>query len=388
MVSKMPAAYSPVGMRHGYLNIVNAFVGVARNNETALNGDYIEHFLLGSGKSALLLILLAMRECCMSKSEVIIPAYTCYSVAAAVKAAGLEIRLVDIDIFDLNYLPEKLEQALGIKTLAVVFPSFFSLPIQKHLLSQVSNEKKIRPYIIVDSAQSYFCDEKKYKADAYIFSFGRGKPLNAEGGGLLGVLDSKLKTVVREKYRALPDEGVLPSIKLFIKSVLNDLFLHPHLYWIPSQIKSLKLGVTEFPQEILMKKMSPYQKNLWLQMDNRIPEIQKIRQDHASVYRSHCMGERQLNIPEEFSPARYPVYLDRKRIDEEKDQNLKRYGVTRMYPNAISKLYEIRNCCVNLYQDFANSEWVAGHLYTLPVHEFMSAHARDDVIRLVKPYLT
>lgn len=383
----MPAAYSPVGMRHGYFNIAKSLFVIEEKDVPVFSRNEIEHFLLGSGKSALLLSLSAMHETCKHKDEVIIPAYTCYSVAAAVKAAGLKIRLVDIDISNLNYLPEKLHMAMGRKTLAVVFTSFFALPIQRCLIDLVASNKSGRSYIIVDSAQSYFCDEDKYKADSYVFSLGRGKPLNAEGGGVLGVSDSRIKNIIHAKYSNLPLVGKIPSVKLAIKAVLNDLFLYPRLYWIPAHIKMLKLGVSIFPKEITLEKMSRSQKNLLYLMEEKLFEIKKHRQKRASVYNNHFKGKTQLVVPKRFFPARYPIYLDGGKIDEATEQSLKQYGVARMYPKDISNLDEVRGCCVNIRDGFSNSEWIARHLYTLPVHEYVTKHVQDSVIRLVSPYL-
>lgn len=384
----MSIVYPPAGMRHGYANIAKALVGAQRKSVSVLNRNHVEHFFVGSGKSALLLCLATMREFRKDKDEVIIPAYTCYSVAASVQAAGLKIRLVDIELSSLNYQAEKLKKAIGKNTLAVIFISFFSMPIQKRLIRLVSKEKNEQPFIIIDLAQSYLSDEEKYDADAYVFSLGRGKPLNTEGGGILGISGSTLKTIIAENYRKLPDPGIIPSMKYLIKSVLNDVFLQPRLYWVPARIKLLKLGVTIFPKKIHMEKMSLYQKNLLLLMQARMHEIKKHRQKHASSYRDHFKEKKQPRIPQPFFPARYPVYLNGEKIDEETKRVLKQYGVARMYPEAISHLREVRDSCVNPKDDFANSEWLARHLYTLPVHEYLSGRARDTVIRLVQPYMS
>src|SRR5262245_43056841 len=53
-------------------------------------------FLVSSGTAALTLTLKALRSL-SDRSEVVIPAYTCPSVAMAVLAAGLRPRLCDID---------------------------------------------------------------------------------------------------------------------------------------------------------------------------------------------------------------------------------------------------------------------------------------------------
>ncbi|MCP4647835.1 MAG: aminotransferase DegT [bacterium] len=59
-------------------------------------------FLLSSGKAALTIILEGLKEIHPDRDEVLIPAFTCPTVPAAIVRAGLQVRLCDID-------PEKLD---------------------------------------------------------------------------------------------------------------------------------------------------------------------------------------------------------------------------------------------------------------------------------------
>ena len=75
--------------------------------ETELK-DYfqVKHcFLLSSGKATLSLILQALRDIQPERDEVLIPAFTCYSVPSAIIRSGLRIKLCDInpDTLDFDY---------------------------------------------------------------------------------------------------------------------------------------------------------------------------------------------------------------------------------------------------------------------------------------------
>ena len=50
-----------------------------------------------SGKAALYVILRALRSLEPDRTEVLIPAYTCFSVPSAIVRAGLEVALCDIE---------------------------------------------------------------------------------------------------------------------------------------------------------------------------------------------------------------------------------------------------------------------------------------------------
>src|SRR5437870_974225 len=61
-------------------------------------------FWVSSGKAALTLILLALKDL-SKKKQVVIPAYTCFSVPSSVAKAGLDIVPCDVDpsTFDFDY---------------------------------------------------------------------------------------------------------------------------------------------------------------------------------------------------------------------------------------------------------------------------------------------
>jgi len=62
-------------------------------------------FLLSSGKSALSIILVALKQIFPDRNEVLIPAFTCYSVPSAIVRAGLKVRLCDVnpETLDFNF---------------------------------------------------------------------------------------------------------------------------------------------------------------------------------------------------------------------------------------------------------------------------------------------
>ena len=63
------------------------------------------------------------------RKEVIIPGYTCYSVAAAVAKAGLKIQVYDLDPGTFEPNIDSLERTISKKrTLAIVHQHLFGIP--------------------------------------------------------------------------------------------------------------------------------------------------------------------------------------------------------------------------------------------------------------------
>ena len=104
----VPPAAAPLrwaDLRHGIAGIFAAArARRAREEEIRRHFGVGHAFLVSSGTAALTLTLTALKSC-SPRTGVVIPAYTCFSVAAAVVKAGLRPVLCDIDptTFDFDY---------------------------------------------------------------------------------------------------------------------------------------------------------------------------------------------------------------------------------------------------------------------------------------------
>jgi len=105
----LPPAATPITLKAFVSGILGIFRGRRELHrfESELKQDFgAKHcFLVSSGKAAFTLILLALKELSPDRDEVLIPAFTCYSVPSAVIRAGLKIRLCDLDAnrFDFDF---------------------------------------------------------------------------------------------------------------------------------------------------------------------------------------------------------------------------------------------------------------------------------------------
>ena len=113
----------------------NGVAGILSTHDTIpdLEEQIRRHFAIdhvrfvSSGTAALVVILKALKAT-SSKTDVIIPAYTCFSVPAAVIEAGLRPVPCDIDPATFDFDPVLLKRALGLRTLAVVAHDLFGVP--------------------------------------------------------------------------------------------------------------------------------------------------------------------------------------------------------------------------------------------------------------------
>src|SRR5947209_10297976 len=105
----LPPAATPIGVTEIVSGVCGIFRG--RTELDRFQSELKEHFgvkhcfLVSSGKAAFTLILLALKELFPDRDEVVIPAFTCYSVPSSVVRAGLRIRLCDLrpDSLDFDF---------------------------------------------------------------------------------------------------------------------------------------------------------------------------------------------------------------------------------------------------------------------------------------------
>ncbi|HEY8154139.1 MAG TPA: DegT/DnrJ/EryC1/StrS family aminotransferase [Myxococcota bacterium] len=141
--------------------------------------------LYRSGREALRAALAAIAAR-SGRREVIVPAYTCFSVPSAVVAAGLRVRLIDLTASG-AVDPAWLERLPLERAAALVVGNLFGVAEPVALLRAKLRAAGVA--LIDDAAQSLGAQSEGAPAgcrgDVGVLSFGRGKPLEALGGGAL-----------------------------------------------------------------------------------------------------------------------------------------------------------------------------------------------------------
>ena len=159
---------------------------------------------VGSGLDALVLTLKAMDI--GEGDEVIVPAHTFIATALAVSAAGATPKLVDVGVDSPNLDPQQLDEALSIKTKAIIPVHLYGEPADIKPIIDFARKHSLK--VIEDAAQAhgarYYGKKVGSLADAACFSFYPGKNLGALGdGGAIVTNDVKLN----ERLRMLRNYG-------------------------------------------------------------------------------------------------------------------------------------------------------------------------------------
>lgn len=393
----LPPAASPIYLRDIFSGIRGCLQG---NKETErFSAELREYFnvqdcfLVSSGKAALTLILQALKDLAPERDEVLIPAFTCYSVPSAILRAGLKIRLCDIDpgTLDFNFhdLRKYFQAPHNISRLLCVVPiHLFGLPADVSRLRTLIPDENI--LVVEDAAQSMGGGSEKGKlgtlGDVGFCSLGRGKALSTVEGGIVLTSREDIAAKIHHRFKKTPSYTLLEHLKLIINSVLLSIFQHPSLFWFPRLFPSLKIGETIFDVEFKVRKLTSFQAGLSRSWKSKLNDFQKKRRKRTLSWRSSLERKYIYELSDNYEvPAliRFPVKIDNAKARERVKKRIKNMGLGIMhtYPDSINKIKELKNYFHG--QNFPFAEELSKSIITFPVHPFVSQ--RD--IRKIKERL-
>jgi perosamine synthetase len=343
--------------------------------------DVRRAYLTSTGRAGLTVLLRAMRRLCPpTRNEVILPSYTCYSVAASVVKAGLRIRIVDIDPATLEYAAPELESTDFSRVLAIVATNLYGLPNDLPALAQLARARGV--FLIDDAAQAMGASiggrPSGTWGDAGLFSFDKGKNVSAIDGGVVVVNSGELAEAMDLETAGLPSAGVARAGVDIVKAIAYWLLLRPRLYWIPNSIPQLQLGRTVFDTEYLLTRPSRPMTALALTMMRRLDWVTAAR-----VANGRRLIERLAPIPtlQPIAPRAdaAPVYLRLPvlaRSARDRDALLAAFtavgiGATGSYPGSIAEIAGL-GASVASPPRAAGGRAVAERILTLPTHPYLT----------------
>ncbi|MDY6973233.1 MAG: DegT/DnrJ/EryC1/StrS family aminotransferase [Thermodesulfobacteriota bacterium] len=378
-----------------------------RRFESELKGyfgvDYC--FLVSSGKAALTLILQALKEIYPDRNEVLIPAFTCYSVPSAIVRAGLKPELWDIDPrtmdFDYAMLPTALTKLNELnnpitpahdpsRLLAIVPTHLFGVSADIERLRGLLNEHEIS--IIEDAAQIMGAERNGKKlgtlGDVGFFSLGRGKALSTVEGGIILTRKKEFAQNISDRLSKVHGYGVVELMKLFLKAIALALFLRPTLYWVPKSLAFLRLGETIFDPGFKIKRMSAFQAGLAKNWKSKLENFGAVRSDYSKRWSKLMKPSKDydlLTIDHELNanPLRFPVIIhnDSRRKNILKESNDRGLGIMPTYPDSINGIRDLANGFEG--QHFPAAKKRAKELITLPIHPFVTKKDMSKIAGLI-----
>lgn len=406
----LPPAATPIGVRdilNGLRGLISGKDEIERFRSELKNYFGVKHcFLVSSGKAALALILEALHQLYPDRTSVIIPAFTCYSVPSAVKRAGLEIKLCDIDPETLDFDYAQLESLLSdpqtSRILAVIPRHIFGLIANMDQLRRITDGFGVS--IVEDAAQTMGEGLNGIKlgtlGDVGLISLGRGKAYSTVEGGIILTGRDDLADRINKLVEKLPGYSVTGKFVLLLNAVLLSVFMHPALFWLPKSLPFLRIGDTIYDTGFALKKLSTFQAGLARGWQNRLHSFIKARSENARYWRSCLAGAAsiakifsdygpgdtlKISMDGDSGPVRFAAVMQDEIVAKEIlcESDSQGLGIMMTYPDSVAGIFELSAQFAG--QRFPISNEYAMRMLTFPTHPYVSMNDKLRIAELLNP---
>lgn len=392
----IPPSAPPLGLKKILRGLFGLFTGdrPLRRFECELKEYYGARsaFTLSSGKAALVTALAALKRLSPGRTEVVIPAYTCYSVPSAVLKAGLKVVPCDVDPAGLDLEIGELEKLVTKETLCVITNHFLGHPSDVRKIKEICAPRGA--YLIEDTAQAMGVRGKDGRllgttGDAAILSLGRGKNITCGSGGVILARTKEVASAVEKEYAGLETDTTAEGLAELIKLSVMWIFIRPWLYWLPAGMKTLHLGETFFHEDFPVKKLSRAKGGLLSGWRRELEKANSDREENSDYYSATLPGLAYRS----GVFLRYPVLAA---TPEDRDRVVsgaggQALGISGMYPGPVSAIEEIRHLFKG--KSYPGAHDLSERLLTLPTHGLVKDLDRLKVVSLLagvceddKPY--
>jgi dTDP-4-amino-4,6-dideoxygalactose transaminase len=346
-----------------------------------------------SGRAAMTLALRAMgRIAAPGQRRVIIPAYTCYSVPAAVERAGLVPTLCDVNPRTLSLDLDHLEQLAAGDVLALITANLFGIPNDLSSIERFARHCGM--FVVDDAAQALGARVAGRPAGGFgdlgLFSFDKGKNISTMQGGALMARVGTLMDAVESEYATLDRAGVIATGITAAKLVPYSLLLRPKRYGLIRRLPGLGLGETRYELDYPVTRMSRGLMGLALSQVERILSYQSTRIANANAMRAALDGTTGIAFVEAPRDSlsvypRFPVRLGSRARRERVRVQLDRMGIgaSSFYPAALVDVPEVARIMTPSLSRFPGAREVADTILTLPTHAYSPPMLPETIRRVI-----
>lgn len=350
----------------------------------AAHARHSRYWLVSTGRAAMVLALQAMRDVTKESQrvEVIVPAYTCYSVPAAVIKAGLKPRLCDVDPASLSLDPEALRKFDFSRVLAVVTANLYGIPNHLKSIEAIAREHGV--WMLDDSAQALGAMHEGRPVggfgDVGLYSFDKGKNITSLEGGALVASHPELSAALDRRHAQLPPASAVRTSTTIVKLAAYAALLPPTLYGVVRKLPGLGLGRTLYDETYPVERYSGTLAGFAATLLKRLPALTRGRQDNAMALLaelSKVPGVQSIEVPpgSQAAYARYPFLMidATQRVAVLEKLEAAGIGATASYPNALCDVPEVAVHLPAADLDMPGAREVASTIVTLPTHAYSPA---------------
>ncbi len=372
----LPPVYSPITCR--------AFCAAALTTSTDRAGRRIDEaksavsqrfpgfdvYLTDSGTSALtvaLQVALARQSCKVASAPLVaVPAYACPDIATAVLGANARLVAYDTDPATLEPDWDSVRAALSVGAQVLVVAHLYGRVVDLAPARDLASE--YGALVVEDAAQhaggAVHGVRGGSQATLGVLSFGRGKGINAGGGGAL-----LCRTA--DRWR-LPDLAEAPADGAALaRAVASDLLANPWLFRAPARVPVLGVGDTTYHPPRTVKGMPPRMVSLLLAaLRGEATELADRRARERAlldaIEKESLPGVQLPTRAPEGGALRAPILLAPWFVATR--PILPALGVVRSYPRTLLEYGEFHQHIVHSGRMLPGARRLAAETYTAPTH--------------------
>lgn len=328
----------------------------------------------------MVLALQAMRDINKDaqKVEVIVPAYTCYSVPAAVSKAGLQPRLCDVDPVTLSMDPDALRKFDFSRVLGIITANLYGIPNDLQTIEAIAREHGV--WMLDDGAQALGATQAGRPVggfgDVGLYSFDKGKNITSLEGGALVASHPELAAALDRRHAQLPPASMTHTATTLVKLAAYATLLPPTMYGVVRKLPGLGLGRTPYDETYPLQKYSGTLAGFAATLLGKLPELTRGRRDQAEAMieeLSTIVGVQLVSVPNSQSAfARLPFLVSdaSKRAAVLERLEAAGIGATASYPNALCDVPEVAAKLPESDRNMPGARRVAQSIVTLPTHAY------------------
>jgi perosamine synthetase len=376
----LPSLFQGVGNHRGLSEVLRERLGT-RNL-----------FFVSSGRAAFAVLLKVMRQG-SERREVVIPAYTCFSIPSSVVRTGLVMRVCDVDPETLDLDLNALARVDLSKVLCIVPSGLYGMPGDLAGLEVIA--RTFGTFLVDDAAQCLGAVRGARPCgsfgDAGFYSLGRGKGITAMGGGILITGRDDLAQSIEREVRKLRRPTSREVCAAVGSSLVYSGMLRPSRYWIVDRVPFLGLGASRFEPDFPIAKLSAYQQRLAMALLPLVDSYNRIRRAHADQLRAGIEGVEGIEIPRPVEGAS-PVYLRFPILARDGTHRAHLLGRLRgagisastSYPTSIGDIAGITQYLASNQEPCPGARSIATRILTLPTHPGVTPRDIERIVTIIR----
>ena len=373
--------------------ILNAFKTYITNNRSKISefeqniSEYIgcEHGILTySGRTALYVLLKAYEL--KKNDEIIMPAYMCETVSQLLIDMGFRLNFVDMENDTYNISIDDLTEKVNKNTKAIIAVHMFGNPCDIKSVMEIANDHNL--IVIEDAAQAMGAEYNGRKvgaiSDSGFFSFGRGKPITAMGGGAIVTNNDKIAKKAREICNSFKKQKKRERISIFFKllgysSIRNRIFYHLIHKHVRKDTLRKDINITNLGFDFMNTQAS-----IGLIQLSKLDEFNRSRMENARFLIEHLKVLDGVNLPIVLPNAkpiylRFPIRMDAESKRDKLMSNLKKSGIESsvVYPVPLPHVHGINTT------NYVNTQEVVRKMLALPTHPLVQKEDLETMVEAV-----